>query len=434
MLIFYSESITNRLKYIVEFIFKDILQIKYELTDDIDRFRQHSGPKINYSKQPIDDSLFFYATPLLFEKGVKQQEFSVFDYRHGRVFFSTNNASALPFDPFAAAFYLVSRYEEYLPALKDKFGRYQASRSLAGRNGFLYEPVIDQWALEIREYLLANYPGLVFGKRKYKFTPTYDIDSAYAYLNKGLVRIIGGYLKALSDFNLENMAARTKVYLGLSPDPYHTFDWLHHIQQKYQLNPIYFFLVGDYDEYDKNVSIRNFQFQTLIKSVADHARVGIHPSYASNQHPAKLKTEIKRLSAVLKTDIQDSRQHFLKIDLPTTYQELIENDIKNDYTMGYASDVGFRAGTCTPFYFYNLDMEVKTPLMVHPFAFMEATLQYYLQLSPEKAVEWVKPLIDAVKKVDGHLYMVCHNNSFCEAEEWIGWREAYESMIQLSVP
>jgi hypothetical protein len=43
----------------------------------------------------------------------------------------------LPFDPLAATFYLVSRYEEYLPFIPDEHGRFPAKQSFAFSNGFL---------------------------------------------------------------------------------------------------------------------------------------------------------------------------------------------------------------------------------------------------------------------------------------------------------
>ena len=42
--------------------------------------------------------------------------------------------------------------------------------------------------------------------------------------------------------------------------------------------------------------------------------------------------------------------------------------------MGYPDTIGFRASTCTPFLFYDLDFEVQTPLMIHPYQLMDFSL------------------------------------------------------------
>ena len=65
---------------------------------------------------------------------------------------------------------------------------------------------------------------------------------------------------------------------------------------------------------------------------------------------------------------------------------------------------------------------------------MEACLQFYLNLSPQEGVERVKPIIQSIKDVDGILYTLCHNNSFSEVRELVGWRDAYEAIIQEAIP
>ena len=155
--------------------------------------------------------------------------------------------------------------------------------------------------------------------------------------------------------------------MGLQKDPFDTYDLQFELQKKYKLKPIYFILFAEYGFNDKNIPVENRVFQTLIKSLADYAEVGIHPSFNSNFSAKKLKDEIARLSKVLNREVTKSRQHFLKLQLPYTYRNLINLDITDDYTMGFAAQPGFRAGICSSFYFYDLDMDSETKLRVHPF-------------------------------------------------------------------
>src|SRR5436190_8549265 len=122
--------------------------------------------------------------------------------------------------------------------------------------------------------------------------------------------------------------------------------------------------------------------QSLIKSLADYADIGIHPSYASNENRKQVKKEIRRLNKVLKREVTRSRQHFLKVTFPETYRTLIELDIEEDYSMGYASEIGFRASICTPFNFYDLDLDVETKLKLVPFMLMDGTMKDYMKLTP----------------------------------------------------
>ncbi len=232
------------------------------------------------------------------------------------------------------------------------------------------------------------------------------------------------------NLDFEGLAQRLKVVLGKTKDPYDTFDYLLDLQLKYKFKSIYFFLLADYGHNDKNIPVTSKKFQSLVKSMADYTQVGIHPSWASNTNSEKLAKEIKRLETITKREVTRSRQHFLKLDLPTTYRRLIDLGIKEDYTMGYASQVGFRAGTSLPFYFYDLDMETQTQLLLHPFAVMDGTLNEYLELPVDDAQYLVKELMDSVKKVNGTFISLWHNETVSDNRHWHDWKQVYEFTIE----
>lgn len=98
--------------------------------------------------------------------------------------------------------------------------------------------------------------------------------------------------------------------------------------------------------------------------------------------------------------------------------------------MGYASLPGFRAGTCTPFPFYDLTSEKETSLRIFPFQVMDGTLNQYMKLSPDEALEECKKLIDEVKKVNGTFISLWHNESLSEMREWKQWRNVYYKLLE----
>jgi hypothetical protein len=433
MLLIYTHKITHRNTYIFNLLFKDILGVDFQLTVDANHFNSFEGAKFNYSNNPIGDELFFTSRNLLFEAGIIEQNISVFDYNNSKTFFATGKVSALPFDVFAASFYLVSRYEEYLPHIRDEHDRFDAKDSLAFANGFLQKPVVNIWTMWVKELIQKKFPSFIFPEKKFKFISTIDIDNAYAYREKGFTRGVGGYLKSASIFNMQEIVERTRVLLGLEKDPYDTYDFQLEMIKKYKLNMIYFFLLGDYGVNDKNLPIESKKFQSLIKMLGDYAQIGIHPSYGANKSKEQLKKEVGRLSNVLHREITKSRQHFLKLRLPETYRNLIDLDITDDYTMGYASQVGFRASICTPFNFYDLDMELETKLKIHPFAVMEGTLKYSINVTPEDAMSKIKPLIDEVKAVNGEFISLFHNDTLSNKKLWIGWQQVFEEMVNYTM-
>ncbi len=428
----YTHKISPRNRYMFRLFFQELLGTNCSLTESKAEFDEYEGPKFSYSPSALGEELHFESVPLLFESGIKEQHVTVSDWKGGKIFFPTGKKSALPFDPFAASFYLVSRYEEYLPHIRDSHDRFDAKESLAWKNGFLTIPVVNQWALMVAEVLQKHFPGLVFPGQKYAYVSTIDIDNAYAYREKGMMRTLGGYLKDLLKFDFTNINDRTKVLLGLKKDPYDTYDFQFAIQKKYKLKTLYFFLVGDYGLNDKNLPIESRKFQSLIKTVGDYAEVGVHPSYGSNEYPERLKREVSRLGNVLHREVTNSRQHFLKLSFPDTYRNLIDLDITDDHTMGFANEIGFRAGICSAFNFYDLDQEVETKLRIHPFAIMDATLKYYMKVPPERAIEVIGPLIEEVRKVNGTFVSLWHNESLCNEKQWEGWLKVYEEMTKLA--
>jgi hypothetical protein len=492
MLLIFTHQITNRIRYTFNLIFRDILKIDYELTTDAESFKQFQGAKISYTHKPIDDEIFFQCSNLLFETGIKKETTAIF---------SPKNQHDLSVDVFALSFFLACRYEEYLPFTGDKYGRFSAKQSfvcknilnelefaitpdvsnpnmykgwscklsplataspssggqrvpaLSGpssggrpladiqhRDNFLQKPIINIQAKEIQKILSARYPNFPFPEKKYSYTPTIDIDNAYSYLGKGFFRTTGGFARALLTFDTDDFFRRAKVLLGKENDPYNTYDFQFAIHKKYNLNPIYFFLLGDWGKYDKNLSHTNPLMQALIKNISQNAETGIHPSFASNKNPEKIKIEKERLEKIKssfyneeRTAVTKSRQHFLFLRFPHTYRNLIDAGITDDYTMGFADAIGFRAGLCTPYKFYDLEKEEETNLTIHPFAVMDGTLNNYLKLSPEQAIEKVKQIADEIKNVNGEFITIWHNETLSDWREWKGWKNVYEEIIKLAL-
>ncbi len=434
MVLIYTEKITNRIKYTFNLIFKDVLNVDIRITSDPEDFKSAEGVKLSYGKNPVGDELFFAAGTLLLERGIGHKDITFIEYDGLPAFFPVyNQNAAMPFDVFGASFYLVTRYEEYLPYKKDEYGRFSAQESLAFQKGFLHKPIVNIWAYRIGRLLTEKFTGYSFPGGKYTFTPTIDIDAAWAYRQKGLFRTAGGYLNALAKLDFREIGERTRVLAGLQPDPFDTYDFQHRIHKKYNLRPVYFILFAEYGLNDKNIPVKSRSFQTLIKSLADYNKVGIHPSFNSNYYPKRLKSEKERLSRVLNREVTCSRQHFLILQLPSTYRNLINLDITDEYSMGFASQPGFRAGICSTYKFFDLEMDAETPLNIHPFTYMEGTLRDYMKISAAEALDVIKPLIDEVKAVNGTFIPIWHNESIGGLKRWQGWQKVYEDMIRYAI-
>ncbi len=430
MLLIYTSKITPRVKYIFKLIFTDILGVQIRFTSDTNDFNSYADAKINYSQNTLQDGLFFQAGNLLFESGIADYKIEVFNHEKNIAFFPTKNNSVLPFDPFAASFYLVSRYEEYLSYVKDKHGRFPAEESLAYKNDFLKKPLINIWAKNIKKIINDKYPDFYFPPGSYQYVSTIDIDNAYAYLGKGLIRTMGAYVRSFFSFNIKEVSGRTNVLIGKKKDPFDTYEYQMKLKKIYNYEAIYFMLFARLSKYDRNLSPQSNKYCSLIKELSEYVQVGIHPSYASHSDTGKLQNEMDSLSGVLNYKITKSRQHFLKLSFPDTYRKLMDIGITDDYSMGYASQLGFRASICTPFYFYDLLSETEFGLKIHPFAFMDSTLIDYLGIQPKDGMKYIQPLIDEVKSVEGTFISIWHNRTFSGIKKWQGWNDVYEEMIE----
>jgi len=430
MILIHTEQQTNRVRYIFHLFFHDLFGTEYLLTSDSGHFLTWSGPKFSYGIQPLEDELFIRAVPLLFEKGTDSPVPECVEISGSKVLFPIQDQnSAFPFDLFAASFYLVTRYEEYETVYKDQHGRFNPLHSIAFKENFLDKPVVNIWALKLKDILLIHFPNLVFSARSFRFLPTIDIDSAYAYRHKGFWRTAGGFLRSLSRGDLSEMKERCHVIQGGLSDPFDTYGYLSILHKKFDLSPYFFILLGDYGPYDKNLSPRNKHFRELVARLAAEHTIGIHPSYASHDHPARLKSEILRLASIINRKVTISREHFLRITMPYTFRNLISSGIECDFTMGYAQEPGFRASICTPYLFYDLYDDKSTSLRIYPFTVMDGTLRDYKNLSPEQASEVINVLIGEIKAVNGIFISIWHNETLGDQKRWKGWRTVYEKMI-----
>ena len=426
----YTHKITPRVRYIFNLIFKDCLGLTFQLTTSIEDFKAFEGYKFSYSNQDIDKTFHVSSHSLLFESGIKEQTIQIQNHEHYLKYFFKTYKNDLPFDIFAASFYLISRYEEYLPFIPDAFNRYEAENSLAYQYDFLRIPLVNIWLEEFERVLKTKFPKLEITHRQYNYISTIDIDNAYKYKQKGLMRHIGGYVKGILSLNKNDLIDRTSVLLKKVKDPFDSYDYQLEIQKKYGLNVIYFFLLGDYGVNDKNHPSNNLNFQKLIKHLFDYSAGGIHPSFGSNQNTEQVKIEVNRLARISHREIYQSRQHFSMLKFPDTYANLLEIGITNDYSMGYSNHNGFRASYCMPFYWYDLDDELETGLKIHPFCLSETSLRYKDEANPKTIVNVAKPLIDYVKKFNGELITIFHNDTMGCAKEWIDWNNAYEDIVK----
>ncbi|MBM3415100.1 MAG: hypothetical protein FJY20_01370 [Bacteroidetes bacterium] len=231
-MLIYSPLITPRLNYVADFSGKELTGRPAAVTSNAGDFLAYDGVKINYSHQRIADSeLWICPHHLLFETGIKEQPVDCFEWHGTKAFFKTEGD--VEFDIFAASFYLLSRYEEYLVYKKDMYGRYAHENSLAFKENFLNIPLVNIWLQQFRIMLQTQFPGLPAGQAgsqfripQFTFLPTYDIDEAFCYKYKSWWRTWGGCLRSVFKRQWWEVKERSNVLKDRMNDPYDSFEWI----------------------------------------------------------------------------------------------------------------------------------------------------------------------------------------------------------------
>ena len=432
MLLIHTPKLTNRLGYTLNVLFQHVLHADFSITTDEQYYLQYGGAKLNYGSRRLGDGLFIKAQGLLSETSIEEQEPHA-ECRDGMwmMYPVYGRDLDLPFDPLAATFFLVTRYEEHLPHREDEHGRFSAAQSIAAQAGFLDQPVVEQWALLIRGRLLERYPDLTLPERHFRYIQTVDIDAAWAFLHKGTFRSVTGFFRDLvARRDPAEAARRIRVLLHREPDPSDSFDYLiQTVRSVPGATLIFFVLLADYGEFDKPASYLNPHYRELIQHLGDYAKMGIHPGYSTIDQPAKADIETKRLDDILHRPTVRARYHFLRLQHPLSYRILQRAGIREDYTMGYADTLGFRAGISSAYPFYDLERDHETELLIQPFCVTDSTLQRYLRLTPEEGLEQYKRLIDTLRAVGGTFCPLIHNQNLSDLYGWKGWRHTFEQML-----
>ena len=426
-LLIYTPEITIRLRYVAQQFFSRILGLKFTLTTDRSAFLAYSGPKLAYAKQSLGVGLWMKSHDLLFDGGIEDYPIGVVEWSGIPCFFQTAEHEPIACDLLAASFYLLTRYEEYLPHVSDEHGRFPAAQSLGARHGFLMLPVVDLWAQRLLGLLTEQFGDLKAQKNVYHYCSMLNVSASHEFLYRGFLRQISGVLMDILGFKLRRLGYRALVGMGMKRDPYDLYEEVLKAHKKLGQVPKVFFQLAQYGPFDKNVSPYNRHFQHLIKSVGDYAQIALAASYASFDDPELLLEEKKVLSDIVHRPIDSCKTRYNRLNIPLTYRDMVDAGFTQDYSMGYTHDLGFRAGTCTPFYFYDLYLEMQQPIMVYPFAVQDYAL--LKEKSVADALRKMQAMYDQVHQLGGWMGVIFSMELLGSPQKY-DWKKLYVAQLK----
>lgn len=400
---------------------------------DPDRFRSVEGPKLLYGTGPVAGAFQIIPQGLLERTDTNPVEPAMSVVDTVPVLFPGGHGD-LSYDPVAGAFFLLSRYEEYGPVPRDLHGRPLTASLHGARHGYLHRPVVDEWLYVLAESWRRQDPRLPALRRTYTQTATLDADNGAMYLGRPPWRSAGGAVRDLLRGNLQRVMDRAAVLLGSRPDPYAVHEPFLALAQLNGAAAIVNFLVAPHGRHDHAIALGTAHMQGVLRLASAKAEVGLHPGYASVDRPGQTKAEKQCLETALGRPVLRSRQHFLRMHLPETYTQLAALGIRDEHSMGFHDRAGFRAGTCTPFPFFDLRSGEQTALTVHPFAVMDSALCYKLRLSPKEAIAEACRMADAVRHVQGRFVSVWHERFLSGYGDEQGWEVVAPTVLEHARP
>jgi hypothetical protein len=331
----------------------------------------------------------------------------------------------LGFDVLGALFYVLSRYEEFGSKEVDAHGRYLPTASVLYRMGCMERPIADEWA-----NLLCSHLQHMQCPRRGKILLTHDIDTPYRYRYRGVLLTSLLLLRDLVMRKRGEAVHRLKCVLRLMPDPYFNIETMVQADREAGFEPVLFLHCGRYGRYDRKHLIPSWSYRRLLRRLArEGVRLGLHPSYRAGSNTRRIGKERDRFAKQTGQMPALTRQHYLRFLVPSTPRALLDNGFTDDYSLGYSSCIGFRAGTCRPFPYFDLGFNVGTELMLHPLICMDVTLLRDRKCTPAQAKTEYLRLAKLCLHYGGEAVFLIHNSSLSEQDEWAGWDTSYKELL-----
>jgi hypothetical protein len=393
----YLEQLNPRIEYVFRHIFKQIFLFDVEFTINKEYFISSNLPKISYCNFPLENELHLKFSSFFNQNSVEE----MLDYIENEGFWK---------DKVAVSFALLTRLEEYSNFKKDKFGRFTFNESILFKKIEAKQPFVDVFAYDLLNELQNN--NSISTLRCFFEQPTIDLDHPFYIKYKSLFRQLISVFSSLIRLHIKVVFVKIFVLLGFAKDKYDIYETTNKLK-----NIIYFLPLGNYSKIDSFHNTKKKSYNDFLQKLKWKNKIMLHPSYASNDSIYTLTREIKRFQVLYGETPTGCRQHYIKLEFPKTYQNLIQQGIVNDFSMGFHDAVGFRAGTCTPFYWFDLTKNQETFLKVFPFCWMDVTFLKYLKLSTNESKKQIEELKNTVKKYEGYYSYIFHNDYFDKFKE-----------------
>jgi len=309
-------------------------------------------------------------------------------------------------DLLGSALRTLTRFEEIDSLARDSHGRFPASASIALRHGFLNRPIVDEYGLALQQVLRISLPGWNPEQHPLRLKLSHDVDQVGMPFS--LRSTLGHVLKRRAP----GACVRDILSLVANVEP----TYLNLLRTLCQLsldNGIHsavYWKTSFPSPFDTGYDLTHPKIASVIEwAIERGVEMGIHPGYNSFHSPVRLAEEVERCRKAVHSSHVGGRQHYLRWT-PETWADWEVCDLAYDSTVGFADCVGFRAGTCVPYFPWLYKQNRMASVLEIPLIAMDATLVHYMRLSRERSVDVVRDLIARCSTVGGVFTLLWHNH------------------------
>lgn len=337
-------------------------------------------------------------------------------------------------DIIASTFFMLSRWEESIIGQRDKHSRFPSTSSVAHRQGFLHLPVVDYWGKILGEWIKSLRPAWQPIGKKFKVLISHDIDhplrySTWSQVSRDFLSSNTGNLNWRKAYQQITIAYKSRK--NWKVDPYYMgIRMLVNLNKKYGFDSHFYFQASEPGYLDTGYPVNEEPYRSIIKEVHSSGfEIGIHASYRSFDEHNQLIIEKRRLENVIKAKIRGGRQHYLRFSVPYTWRNWEAAGLEYDSTLGYADQIGFRAGTSIPYHPFDFEENRTLSIREIPIITMDSTLKYYKKVDQYTAFQDVILQANRCEAAGGNFTLLWHNSSFY-GHAWEKWESFYKNLLE----
>lgn len=307
-----------------------------------------------------------------------------------------------------------SKKEEYLQKNLDLHGRFTYATSVYKD---IFEPHVSKYLLQ--KGFKFEYPN----EKKFAVCLTHDVDDIYPPLK----HLILSSFCCLKELNLNDLSNQISWKINKKKSPYINFVEIMKLEEKYDAKSSFYFITAKEDVRRFRYDVRDIKNELGV--ISDEGwEVGLHGGYYSYNDFSEIVKEKIKLENVLGQKIIGFRNHYLRFEVPDSWELLSKAGFKYDTTFGYEDMIGFRNGMCHPFRPYNLSENKEIDILEIPLVIMDGSL-FEITSTLEEAWKHAKYLIDIVEKYNGVITILWHTNVFsCPFRR--KWNIIYERILK----